>query len=195
MKEIILIRGPLGIGKSTISVKLADELKAAYISIDQVLEDLGLDQAEDEGIPLKNFLAANKHVFPSIMHELKSNRGVVIDGNFYHKEQIDDFASHFGQRLRVFTLVAPVEVCIERDKGRKRSYGEDSARFVHAMVSRFDAGIVIHMEHKSIVEVTEEILQQINEETAYLLSSANNRKHLKESIQEAKIGKTICVKF
>lgn len=33
------------------------------------------------------------------------------------------------------------------------------------------------------------------QETAYLLSSDNNRKHLEKSLREAKAGKTVRVKF
>lgn len=43
----------------------------------------------------------------------------------------------------IFTLKAPVEVCIERDKNRAETYGEDAARAVHSLVSRFDYGMVI----------------------------------------------------
>lgn len=159
MKEIILIRGPLGIGKSTVAKRLAKQFDAAYISIDQVLEELGLDKTEEgNGIPLKNFLVANDHVIPSIKQNLTDKKKVIIDGNFYHKEQIDHFVSHFGKQIIVITLHAPVEVCIERDRNRNKSYGEDATRAVHAMVSSFDAGTVIDTEGKSVDDVVNEIL-------------------------------------
>jgi dephospho-CoA kinase len=161
MKEIILIRGPLGIGKSTVAKQLAQKLSTAYISIDQVLEELGLDKGDGEGIPLCNFLAANEHVIPWIRENLAKETGTVIDGNFYHMEQVENFVLHFGDRVRIITLKAPVEVCIERDKGRSHSYGEDAARAVHSMVSRFDAGDVIQTENKIEDETISEILERL----------------------------------
>ena len=37
MKKLILVRGPLGVGKTTVARKLAASLNAHYISIDSVL--------------------------------------------------------------------------------------------------------------------------------------------------------------
>ncbi len=155
MPNILLIRGPLGVGKSTVAKAVADKLDASYVSIDGVLEELGLDTADENGIPLENFLAANAHV----IERLKSDVTAVIDGNFYHKEQVDDFVARFGDAVRIVTLKAPVDVCIERDKARERSYGEDAARAVHSMVSSFDAGAVVDTDNKTEDEVVIEILR------------------------------------
>ena len=46
MSYFIIIRGPLGIGKSTIAKALAEILKAEYIAIDKVLEENGLDRKD-----------------------------------------------------------------------------------------------------------------------------------------------------
>ncbi len=158
MPRIVLIRGPLGVGKSTVAKAVAEELGASYVSIDGVLEELKLDTADENGIPLVNFLAANAHV----VEKMRSDINTVIDGNFYHKEQVDDFVTRFGDDVRIITLKAPVEVCIERDTQRSRSYGEDAARAVHAMVSAFDAGTVIDTSKKKTEEVVAEIRRSLN---------------------------------
>ncbi len=158
MERIILIRGPLGVGKSTVAKAVAEKLGASYVSIDGVLEELKLDTADENGIPLENFLAANAHV----IEKLKSETTTVIDGNFYHKEQVDDFVAHFGDAVRIVTLKAPVEVCVERDSMRERSYGEDAARAVHAMVSSFDVGTVIETDGKNMEEVVKEVLLSLD---------------------------------
>lgn len=64
MKKLILLRGPLGVGKTTIAQKLAAALNARVVSIDSVLEENGLDHAEDEGIPLKISSKETKSSFP-----------------------------------------------------------------------------------------------------------------------------------
>ena len=47
MKKVIIIRGPLGSGKTTISKLIADKINANYYSIDNVLERYNLDLCDD----------------------------------------------------------------------------------------------------------------------------------------------------
>lgn len=162
MQRIILIRGPLGVGKTIVSRTLAEKLGASYVSIDRTLEELNLDKSDGECIPAKNFLAAQEHVLPQIKDALDSGKNVIIDGNFYHKAQIEHFAEHFGEQLRIFTLHASIEVCIERDGKRRQPYGEDATRAVHWLVSRFEAGTIIDTEDKSVDQVANEILIDTN---------------------------------
>ncbi len=157
---LIIIRGPLGIGKSTISKALAKEINAEYISIDEVLEENNLDKIKGECIPSKNFLKANKLILIEIRDILKK-RSVIIEGNFYYKEQIEDLIKNSKSRYYIFTLKAPLEVCIERDKGRKKVYGEEAVKVVHGLVSRFDYGINIYTNNKTIKQVVNEIKKRI----------------------------------
>ena len=46
MSYIIIIRGPLGVGKSTVSKELAKKLKGRHIPIDKVLEENNLERKE-----------------------------------------------------------------------------------------------------------------------------------------------------
>src|SRR3989304_3654174 len=112
---LIIIRGPLGVGKTTIAQALAKKLKGIYFSIDATLEELGLDHGEEDGgIPLKNFIAANNHVIPLIKKSLSRGAPAVVDGNFYRKEQLEHLTKQFPSI--VFTLMAKLETCIVRDK-------------------------------------------------------------------------------
>jgi predicted kinase len=158
VSTIILLRGPLGIGKTAASQALAKRLNAAYVSVDNALEKLQLDTSAGVCIPLQNFIEAQKHVLPLIKEALSEGKRVIIDGNFYHKEQLDHFADHFGHDLQIYTLRASVQTCIERDLKRQKPYGEDAARAVHGLVSQFDAGIIIDTEGKLCDEVVNEIL-------------------------------------
>ncbi|MBU0577329.1 ATP-binding protein [Patescibacteria group bacterium] len=164
MNHFIIIRGPLGVGKTTISKKLAKILDAEYVSIDTVLSDNELDKVNESegGIPVKNFIKGNKIVMPQIKDNLSNGKTVIIDGCFYHKEQIKHFINNLNASHFTFTLKAPVEVCIERDKGRERGYGEGAAMAVHCMVSKFDYGTVIDTDSKTADEVVQEIVGHLN---------------------------------
>lgn len=159
--KLIIIRGPLGVGKTTIARKLATNLNAHYISIDSVLEENHLDEGEEDGISLKTFIKGNELVLPEIKAALAKDKPVIIDGCFYHKEQIEHFVQSVAAPTFVFTLKAALEVCIERDKGREKSYGEGAAYAVHGMVSKFDYGTVINTEGKTLEETAEEIMSHL----------------------------------
>lgn len=161
MKYFIIIRGPLGIGKSTIARALAKKLRAEYISIDQVLEENGLDKRGNEPcIPSRNFVRANEIVLQKVKRDLE-DKIVIFDGCFYHKEQIKHLEANLPFEHYVFNLKAPIEVCIARDRKRKRIYGEAAARAVYNMVAKFDYGININTENKTKDQVIKDILSQL----------------------------------
>ena len=152
----IIIRGPLGIGKTTVAKDLAKKINARYISIDKILEKERLDKVDKKlgKIPLKNFISVNK-----IISKIKNKR-LVVDGNCYYKEQIDDLIKRL-KNCNVFTLKASVNVCISRNNGRKKVYSEGATRAVHNLVSCFDYGVSINTENKTKDEVVEEILKKL----------------------------------
>ena len=152
----IIIRGPLGIGKTTIAKKLATILKAEYISIDSLLDKHNLNKVDkNKGISLKNFIKANKIIILKIRKKLAKAKIVILDGCFYHKEQIEHFIRHLPEPYYVFTLKAPLEVCIKRDSKRKKVYGKDAAKAVFKL--GFDYGTLINAD-KTVDEVVKEIL-------------------------------------
>ena len=155
----LIIRGPLGVGKTVVARLLAQRLGGEYISVDGLLEEHGLDQMgpEDECIPAVNFIRASEIALPRARAALESGRPVVFDGNFYHREPIEHLKANLPAQLRCFTLQAPLEVCIARDAGRERVYGEDAAGAVHWLVSRFDYGTRLETAGKTAEEVVEEI--------------------------------------
>src|SRR3989338_6325832 len=160
MSYFIIIRGPLGIGKSTIAKKLSEILDAEYILMDTILEKLGLDKVPEteECIPAKNFIKADEYILPKIKKKLANGKVVVFDGNFYHKEQIENLLNDLSNNEHyIFTLKAPLKVCIERDKQRAKPYGKWAAMAVHNLVSRFDYGKIVNMENKNLHQVIKEI--------------------------------------
>ena len=156
MNYFVIIRGPLGVGKTTIAKRLAKQLNAEYISIDNLLKKYDLDKIEGECIPLKNFIKVIENVLPKVKTYLK-NKTVVFDGNFYHKEQINYLVKNLDTPHYVFTLNAPIHVCVERDTARETPLGEEAAKAVHKLVMRVNYGTQINTEGKTTDEVVKEI--------------------------------------
>ncbi|MFH1631055.1 MAG: AAA family ATPase [Candidatus Aenigmatarchaeota archaeon] len=160
MKYFIVIRGPLGIGKTTIAKKLAKKLGAYYVSIDKTLKKHNLDMTtfkKDECIPLKNFIKATNKELPKIKKILKS-RPVVIEHNFYHKKQIIHLIRKLDTPHFIFTLKAPVELCVKRDAERKKSYGKDATYQVYKLVTKFNYGRTIDIKNKTVNMIIKEII-------------------------------------
>ncbi len=167
MSYFVIIRGPLGSGKTTIARKLATRLNASYISIDIILKKYGLDQVSPDAacIPVKNFLKANEIVLPEAKETLRNGRIVIFDACFYHKKQIGHLIKNLPFPHYVFTLKVPLSICIERDKKRNKTLGKDAASAVHKLVSRFDYGKVIDASTGNINAVVREILSHLPKTT------------------------------
>jgi tRNA uridine 5-carbamoylmethylation protein Kti12 len=162
---VLIIRGPLAVGKSTVAEQLAKKLDAEYISVDGVLENENLDKVErgEDNISLKNFIKVHDAVAPKVNKALKSNKTVIFEGNFYYKEQILDIANRFDNKLYVFTLKAPLKVCLRRDATRKKPHGEDAAKTVYSLVNRLNVGRSIDTTTKTPREVADAIAFYIKE--------------------------------
>jgi len=162
MSYFIIIRGPLGCGKSTIAEKLADILNAEYIRMDEVLEKNGWDKVPPDApcIPAENFIKANDIVLPKVKDLLVKGKIVIFDACFYHKEVIEHLINNLPFNHYVFTLKAPLELCIKRDKNRDKIHGEDAASAVHKLVSQFYYGINIDVSN-SLEDSIKDILSHL----------------------------------
>jgi len=164
MAELIIIRGPLGIGKSTISKKLAKKLSAEYFSVDELLskEKLAVIDWDLGFIPEQNFMKINDLIVPKIKVLLNDGISVVVDGNFYHKTVLEDLIERLNEfKPKVFTLKANKEICIKRDSERANPHGKDAAIAVHDLVNKFDYGISINNETSDVIAVLQEILNKL----------------------------------
>ncbi|MBS3072092.1 AAA family ATPase [Candidatus Pacearchaeota archaeon] len=154
----IIIRGPLGSGKSTISQKLAKDIGAEYFAVDRVLDEFDLTKDKEEGyISQKSFFKANEIIAERADKFLRKGKAVIFDGNFYWKSAIEDLISRLDYNHQVFTLRASVDTCISRDEERGKTHGEMAARVVHKKSTSFDYGIVIDTENKTPGQTLSEI--------------------------------------
>ncbi|MBW3014864.1 AAA family ATPase [Candidatus Woesearchaeota archaeon] len=142
---IIIIRGAMGVGKTSVAKKVAEKLGFEYVSIDKLLEENGLDKVEGKSIPLENFLKVNSMI--------PRDKDVVVDGNFYFKEVIEDLGADL-----VFTLHASFEECVRRDKGREVTLYDEGAKAYYDFCNRFEFGIKIDTDDKAESKVVEEIV-------------------------------------
>jgi len=145
MSYFIVIHGTLGSGKSTISNELAIKLNADRVQIDYVLSEHKLDLHEDNeaSIPAANFIKGLDFVLSDVREKLDHEKIVIFDGCFYHKEVMDYLLKNLPYPYFLFTLKAPLEICIERDKNRSVTLGEDAARAVYSLTSGLDFGEII----------------------------------------------------
>ena len=158
MKKLIIIRGPLGVGKTTVSQILSQNLHLEYLSLDQIIDDNKLVSANSDGIPLESYLKANQIIFDLAK---KSKNSFIIDGCFYCQEQINDLLMKFDNNVEIFTLTSNVDKCIERDSKREKVYGEDSARYVHMVTTKIHAGHEIDNTDLTAEETVEKIMEKI----------------------------------
>jgi adenylate kinase family enzyme len=157
MSYYVVLRGPLGVGKTTISARLSDQLGADHILIDRILEEEGLEEWDEDRISLKSFLRANEFVVARVRGALKRHSPSIVDGCFYWKEQLDDLVEKLHAPHYVFSLVAPLEVCVERDRTRPLpekgtgprggdQQGKEAAAAVYQLVSALPYGIEIRAD-------------------------------------------------
>jgi predicted kinase len=154
----VIIRGPLGCGKSTISQKLAKDIGAEYFAVDRVLDEFDLTKDKEDGyISQKSFFKANDIIAERANKFLKKGKPVIFDGNFYWKSAIENLIFKLNYDHQVFTLKASVDTCISRDEERGKTHGEMAARVVHKKSTSFEYGIVIDTENKNPTQTLSEI--------------------------------------
>ncbi len=164
MTFFVIIRGPLGCGKTTISKLVAQKLKGKYISVDEVLEKHDLIQDWEDGyIAQKSFQKVNDFIVPKAKKDLEKGTPVIFDGNFYWKSQIEYLIGKLDPPHYVFTLQAPLKVCLERDQNRPKTLGADATKAVYKKSTEFDAGEVIDVT-KPVNEIVEDIVKVINKQ-------------------------------
>lgn len=164
--SVIIIRGPLGVGKTTLAKKLSERMEAKLYSVDDLVKEAGFDRIDPKlgCIPLANFLAVQEDILQDVKKQL-SKRSVVIEGSFYYKDQIDFFFKGLQENPLVVTIKADLETCIARDLKRKPSFGVAAVTSIYNLVSKFDDGLVLDIEGKPrdlIVETIQKWLRKSN---------------------------------
>jgi len=137
----LIVRGPLGSGKTALSRRLVEVLKGRYVSIDQILDDHGLEQWDGDYISEQSFLDANRFAVREAEGYLRGGQPVVIDGNFYWRSVVDDLLARLPYPHLVLTLKVPFSECVVRDAARTHPLGTESVRMVFDKATSFDCGV------------------------------------------------------
>ena len=91
MSYYIILRGPLGSGKTTIAKQLAQQLQARHFAVDDMLERSKIPITHEDGyISQETFLRVNNWMIAEAETLLDDGTPIIFDGNFYWKSQIDD---------------------------------------------------------------------------------------------------------
>jgi len=161
MAFYVIIRGPLGCGKSTIAESISETLNTKYFAVDRILDENNLTEDKEEGyISQKSFIRVNKIIALEAKRILERGKPIVFDGNFYWKSQIEDLIRRLDCKHYIFTLKAPVEVCIARDAQRGKTHGEDATRAVYEKSTEFNYGKVIDV-NRPLAVCTKDILSNL----------------------------------
>ena len=142
MNYYVIVRGPLGVGKSTVAAALAKSIRGVVVSIDTIVE------SSWDGGSVRLYVSANKTAVAKARRAFGSGRPVVFDGCFYWKTQIRNLERLLPVPHAVFTLRAPLSVCILRDSQRELAHGAEAAEQVYRKVTRFTYGTLINANRR-----------------------------------------------
>lgn len=116
---IIVVAGPTGVGKTTVSKQLSDYFKCVYLSEDEITKEIYPEIYVDiEAYPDKLNMIDDR-LLRKAEEMYISGRSVVIDRINLDYACIDELRKRFGEHLLIRVLWPFMEVAIERDKGRK----------------------------------------------------------------------------
>lgn len=161
MKNIaIIIRGPSGVGKSTIASLLHSKIKnSADIDIDLLKRMISLDSS-DARTKIAHSIAQ------SFLKELISNNFNIIVEEIFRDEQYDEIIeilkdSHYN--YFTFFLTAPPEILIQRDKDRKNKIkGEEIIYKLFKEIVPRKGEAVIDVSTLNNDEIVNQIINKIN---------------------------------
>jgi len=150
----IIIKGPSGIGKSTISKELAKNLNAKLYHFDRIMT--GLNFKFKKEMPKESYIEAIDIMLPKFKIILKK-QPIIFDGTFYHKEAIEHLLNSIPNG-QVFTLKASLKTCLERNKTKGIVLKEETIKEIYQ--KNFDYGIIINAEQELNI-ILKEIMKAI----------------------------------
>ena len=159
MSKCFVIRGPAGVGKSSVAKLLVKKTNAFLVSFDEVLEKNGLDTIVGDSIPLINYLQANAIILPEIKQELKAGRIVILDGCFYHTEQHADLERQLQMKIPVISLTIPLAEAVRRNALRGSTMPEHAVKEVYALVENAPLGTKLDTNRRTVEDTAANVIK------------------------------------
>lgn len=114
---VLIVTGPCGSGKTTVSRLIAERRGLRHISGDDIKKELFPDIERITDYPEKLEKVKEEIFFRSNEHYSRGE-SVVIDYVILGRKQIDEYRNQFANNLHIKILLPKREVILERDKLR-----------------------------------------------------------------------------
>ncbi|MFZ5365476.1 MAG: AAA family ATPase [Patescibacteria group bacterium] len=160
----LIIRGPAGVGKTTLAKSLQKDFDFEYINCDQLRRKIFGDDKWQKEYKIQ----AMQHAAEQASDLLNQGKNVIIDDVFEYPQQIEIIKKQLPIAKWV-TLEGTEELCIKRDIGRKegedeRGYcGEEAIRYLykHYLKEPIEGEIKVQTAEKTSREVSEEVKKKL----------------------------------
>ncbi len=180
-QALIILTGPVGGGKSTTTLAIAERLRShgvgtASIDLDQIYcmarQRDGFSDEEVWNVARRG-AAALSDVFFSTVADV-----VIVEGGFYSADEIGALANYIAAdvRLTVFTLRVSFDCALERvaadpDPARVASRNPEILRWLH---DQFVAALPYLNMHSTVVEANLESIDSVAAQIAELILQQRN---------------------
>ena len=159
MTKTILLRGPAGVGKSTIGKQLQEQLSGNWANLDI---DLFKHMISKDSSAFRSDTAHDVALY-FIEKLLQSSVNIIAEEIFkepFYKQTLELFEKYDYQILTVF-LTAPVDTVVQRDAGRAKNKGEDIIKGLHSEIVSLNEKLVIDTSQNTIQEIADQIKAEL----------------------------------
>ena len=164
MKRIIIIRGPAGIGKSTVGKLLKKKLGDSQLfNLDIICHDMLGGHPKEKEIRY----AAHELCYLAVKKTPKTN--LIFERLFLFQDDIDHILKLFSKskyKVNIITLKASVAKLIKQDSKREGALGSDDIKRLHRHFINSNVknpGKIIEVRNKGAKKIVDEIINYLDE--------------------------------
>ena len=157
----IIIRGPAGVGKSTLRKNLIKWFRNKKIKV-RAFSPGALRKRYKLNFSLRNKLKADNFYISKAKNLINKNYVIVFDEVYYYKQQISNFNKKLGKPI-IISLKASLENILERNNKRKvkKKLPTKTIIEVYNLDKLFKIGNIINTENKSEKQILKEVIKII----------------------------------
>lgn len=163
MNKVLILRGPAGVGKSTISSLIQKKLGVnwAVIDVDKLKHYMPMKENQINRAERSKIAHDVSKFFAHEMYE--KGYDIILEEMYkkpYNDSLVEFLKSNNMEYLKVF-LSAPVEVVIARSNAREKNPPEDELRRHYAEIEPYSDDFVIDTTKHSSEEATDMIIAEL----------------------------------